>query len=224
MKLLALEIKNYRGVIDSGKIYVPDFLLLMGPNNSGKSTILKALDIFFNDTNFDPIKDYPKDKVGKMGYRASTKFRLTFGREPGEKLGHQLSSYIVRRKILNESEDVIIIEIEYPRDYSTSSFIKIKINNKYKGSTKPSDKYYKILALVRKRVAYTYIPAFRITDSNKINNKVISQLFEFVLNHSQKYRKNQKNYLNSISSQLSVVNKSIKKIYCRFSRNSGNTF
>lgn len=216
MKLLTLEIKNYRGIIDSEKIYVPDFLLLVGPNNSGKSTILRALDIFFNDADFDPISDYPiEEEAGKKGYRATTKFKLTFSREPGEKLGHQLSSYIVKRKILNKLEEVIVIELEYPRNYKSLLSRKIKINNQYKGASLASNKYYKILELVRKRIIYTYIPAIRLTDADK-NNKVIAQLFDFVLGHSKTYRKNHRNYLSSISSQLAAVKKSLKKSLAGF--------
>ena len=155
MKLLTVEIENYRGITESGKIYIPDFLLLMGPNNSGKSTILKALDIFFNNEPFDPFKDYPRARFGKKGFRASTKFRLTFGREPGEKLGHQLSLYVVRRKILNKYQEVIIVEIEYPRDHKDDTDRKIKINKKYRGTAKHSDKYYKILQFVNDPILRT---------------------------------------------------------------------
>jgi predicted ATP-dependent endonuclease of OLD family len=218
MKLLTLEIKNYRGILNSGKIHIPSFLLLMGPNNSGKSTILKSLDIIFNDADFDPNKDYPRHKAGKMGYRATTKFKLTLGREPGEKLGRQLSSYIVKRKISDKFQDVITIELEYPRKYSSLDQRKIQINNnsKHTGRAQPQDKYFNILQLIRKRISYTYIPALRLNENDKTGNKVISQLFDFVFSHSQIYKKNHKSYFSSIASQLVAVKKSIKKSIAGF--------
>lgn len=209
MKILTIEIENYRSILKSEKIYIKDFLLLVGPNNSGKSTILKSLDLFFNDLDFNPINDYPSEKTGKRGYKASTKFRVTFLREPGEKLGHKLSPYFVKKKILDKQEDVITIELEYPRDYKNLESRKIKINSKYRGITKKGNKYYQIFESIKERISYNYIPALRVVDSN--DNKFISKLFEYIFDNSNIYKKNHKNYLSSISNQLSSVKKFLKK-------------
>ncbi|MFJ3641831.1 AAA family ATPase [Streptomyces sp. NPDC090108] len=49
MRLVAVSIKNFRGVNGRTSVAVNDFTALAGMNNSGKSTLLEALDIFFSE-------------------------------------------------------------------------------------------------------------------------------------------------------------------------------
>ncbi len=55
MKLVELRLRNYRCYKDEVSIRFDDLTALIGRNDSGKSTILEALDVFFNDT--DPDKN-----------------------------------------------------------------------------------------------------------------------------------------------------------------------
>ena len=50
MKLKSLEIKNFRGYKDSTKVNFENLTTLIGKNDIGKSTILEALEIFFNNS------------------------------------------------------------------------------------------------------------------------------------------------------------------------------
>lgn len=47
MRLAEFEIQNFRG-IESEKFTIYDFTTFIGPNNSGKSTVLRAIQIFLN--------------------------------------------------------------------------------------------------------------------------------------------------------------------------------
>lgn len=49
MKLKSLSIQNFRGYHEKTTIIFEDFTAIIGRNDIGKSTILEALDIFFND-------------------------------------------------------------------------------------------------------------------------------------------------------------------------------
>ena len=51
MKIHKLIINNYRGVNVQTEITLHDFTCIVGKNDAGKSTILKALDIFLNDSS-----------------------------------------------------------------------------------------------------------------------------------------------------------------------------
>ena len=46
MRIHAIEIDGFRGV-KSGKVRFGDFTVLIGPNNSGKTTIIEALALLF---------------------------------------------------------------------------------------------------------------------------------------------------------------------------------
>lgn len=49
MKLKEIEISNFRS-IENVKLSIDDFLVLIGENNSGKSTILKGVELFYSES------------------------------------------------------------------------------------------------------------------------------------------------------------------------------
>lgn len=49
MKIVSVKIKNFRGYREEVEIKFDDLTVFVGKNDVGKSTILEALDIFFND-------------------------------------------------------------------------------------------------------------------------------------------------------------------------------
>ena len=58
MKLRAIHIHNFRSVLDA-HIEAHDYMLLVGANNAGKSTILNALRAFYDDSKWT-ADDFPK--------------------------------------------------------------------------------------------------------------------------------------------------------------------
>ncbi len=63
MKINKITIKNFRGIDRLENLAVSDINTFVGKNDSGKSTILRALDCFFDEKKFDQ-KDIFKGKVG----------------------------------------------------------------------------------------------------------------------------------------------------------------
>ena len=49
MKIKSLKIKNFRSYKNETKINFGDLNVFVGKNDIGKSTILEALDLFFNE-------------------------------------------------------------------------------------------------------------------------------------------------------------------------------
>lgn len=58
MKLRRIVIHNFRSVLDAD-IEAHDYMLLVGANNAGKSTIINALRAFYDDTKWS-AEDFPK--------------------------------------------------------------------------------------------------------------------------------------------------------------------
>ena len=51
MKIESIKLQNFRSYKEETEICFDDLTVLVGRNDIGKSTILEALDIFFNDGN-----------------------------------------------------------------------------------------------------------------------------------------------------------------------------
>ncbi|MEI7510092.1 MAG: AAA family ATPase, partial [Flavobacterium sp.] len=49
MRIKTIKIKNFRSYKDEVEIEFGDLTAFVGKNDIGKSTVLEALDIFFND-------------------------------------------------------------------------------------------------------------------------------------------------------------------------------
>jgi len=59
MKIKQIHIHNFRSIKDI-KIELKNYSLLIGENNVGKTNIIRALRVFYNDLKYDPKKDFPK--------------------------------------------------------------------------------------------------------------------------------------------------------------------
>lgn len=79
MKLSRVEIKRFRSIlslnldIDTAN----NFISICGANNSGKTNVLKALNIFFNEECYSPIQDSPNHKYfGSRGGKSYPEITL----------------------------------------------------------------------------------------------------------------------------------------------------
>jgi len=74
MKLLTVKIHNFRSILDV-EIIVHNFLLLVGANNAGKSTIINALRAFYDDLKWK-ADDFPRANTADNESWVQLKFRL----------------------------------------------------------------------------------------------------------------------------------------------------
>ncbi|MEW8348170.1 MAG: AAA family ATPase [Candidatus Thiodiazotropha taylori] len=99
IKLDSVEIENFRSIIgDSLKVDLDDLVVIVGPNNCGKSNILRALQLFFTGTvegnPYTPDADYPKSD--DLSSKAQTKITVSAKYQP--------SKEILIKKALDEIE------------------------------------------------------------------------------------------------------------------------
>lgn len=74
-----LHIKNFRSIVDE-TIELKDFNCFVGKNDSGKSNVLKALNLFFNNnTDFNTPFDFDSDysKFAKRGQKQAKEISIT---------------------------------------------------------------------------------------------------------------------------------------------------
>ena len=64
MRIKTVKIKNFRGYKDEVEIQFGNLTAFVGKNDIGKSTVLEALDIFFNDSK--GVIKIDKDDINKQ--------------------------------------------------------------------------------------------------------------------------------------------------------------
>ncbi|NUM25260.1 MAG: AAA family ATPase [Candidatus Buchananbacteria bacterium] len=196
MRLISIEIKNYRSICGSAAFNIGDFLLLVGPNNSGKSTVLNALDLFFNDAPYDSDLDYPQQlQKGGRGYRASTKIKLRFEKDKTKKLLTRKLGYHFR-KVRGHDNLVLDVEIEYPRNFNEIQKRKICITSKRGKLTSfvgEKSKANELFEAVRNNVKFAKISAIRLKDT-EIEKTILLEFLKLSLQGARKYIKAYNNF------------------------------
>ncbi|WP_128003575.1 ATP-dependent nuclease [Piscinibacter defluvii] len=89
IKLRSVEIENFRSIIAKPlRVTFDDLTVIVGPNNCGKSNILRALQLFFTGSveglPYASERDYPKS--GELNKSAQTKITLTVSYEPTKEI------------------------------------------------------------------------------------------------------------------------------------------
>lgn len=68
MNIKKLKIKNFRGYSGETTVNFDDLTAFVGKNDMGKSSVLEALDIFFNDSKGIPLPHIGKKRPGTSRY------------------------------------------------------------------------------------------------------------------------------------------------------------
>jgi putative ATP-dependent endonuclease of OLD family len=78
MQLASLQIHNFRGIREfSTPIEFHDYTLLVGPNNSGKSTVIDAICMFYDKgSKFEENRDFPKGETTDKDSWVELEFQL----------------------------------------------------------------------------------------------------------------------------------------------------
>lgn len=149
MKLIEkIEIHRFRSISDS-LINVEEINIFSGINNSGKSNILRALNLFFNGASglnqkYDFYKDYNQAFTGQAGGKRATRIILHFNRQGEAALSKPFS---------------IMRVFEFGRDavtsyYSTDEKIQQKLD-------KNDGNINRQFTTFLNKIEYFYVPAVR---------------------------------------------------------------
>lgn len=173
MQLTSFTIHNYRSITTAYKLPVSEFTVLVGPNNEGKSNILRAL-----VTSLDILSRSAGDlsRRRRVIYRRSTKDHFRFDWEQDfpislqsmDENGEGRSEFVLEFK-LNE-KDKIEFKEEVGSDLNTNLNInllvgqeQVEIKMLIEGSDEQTleDKIPAIASFIGKRIEVQYIPAIR---------------------------------------------------------------
>jgi putative ATP-dependent endonuclease of the OLD family len=168
MRIHSLTIKRYRVFDATTVVRLSDFTVLTGPNNLGKSTILRALNVFFSalalqggvtivrpDT-YNLADDYPKNRQGKPGRRWPTEIGVTIELsqpelvQAGADLGLSLPNPLI-----------LTLRFEVKRTGHTWARLVVS------GVAVGQDGGRKIAEWISARIRYVYSPAARNADDHR---------------------------------------------------------
>lgn len=125
MKIKKLKIKNFRGYKEEVSIDFDDFTAFVGKNDIGKSSVLEALDIFFNDGK--GIVKQDKDDINKQALaEGDTDIIITayFEELPERIVIDATNETSLVEEFLLNAEGQLEIEKRYPNAGTAKVFIR----------------------------------------------------------------------------------------------------
>jgi len=132
MKLKNVRIRNFRTIQDETVLELDNYLTIVGPNNSGKTNILKAIQTFF--TGYDNKEGYDKKRdFSRSSHKGSkTTINITFTKENLPFDNHIFKEYeeiyeYLETELHNNSEFTIYLTFnENTPNYQLHSNVKKK--------------------------------------------------------------------------------------------------
>lgn len=127
MKLHSIKLKNFRSYKEETEIKIDDLTVFVGKNDIGKSTVLEALDIFFNDGKGDYVVKLDKDDINKTALGEGNKdifITAVFTDLPDSITIDATNPTTFENEYLLNSSDRLEIIKKYPNAGAAKVFIK----------------------------------------------------------------------------------------------------
>lgn len=125
MKISQIKIRNLRGYSEEAVVDIENLVAFVGKNDAGKSTILEALDVFFNEGK--GLISLDKEDFNKAGLK-------------------QGDGEIVISVVFEDLPDQIVIDdtnkTNLSKEYLLNGGDKLEVVKKYNGISRPKEKVY----------------------------------------------------------------------------------
>ena len=198
MKLSQMVVKNFRS-IKSCRFYIGDVCAIVGENNSGKSTLLRAMNAFFNYENEEAFFQNGTHQHTSRSYPI---IELTFTNLPAE-----------TEEIIGKSDQGILV-------------IKMSYDSKSKKRTlayKRGAQYHSLdisfMNSLKKIINFVFIPPYRDstafrTEENSLLQEVVRAFLEKATSNRDTYSGRVKEATEYLENQaLSKISKELGKLY-----------
>lgn len=185
MEIVSLSITNYRSITRAKKLEIGRSTVLVGPNNEGKSNILKALvtalRVLTHGRRFPgQARTLTTDSLfsARNLYNWETDFPIGLQeKKPDGKTVFLVEFQLTEDEIVDFKKDIksnlngtLPLKIEIGQHSC-----KVTVNKRGPGGTALTDKSVKIAAFVSERVDFDYVPAVRTAESAQ---QVVESLVE----------------------------------------------
>lgn len=169
MKIDSMKIKNFRGYRETTEIKLDDLTVFVGKNDVGKSTVLEALDIFFNDSK-GTIKIDKTDINNMENREGNTEIEITvcFKELPDTVVIDSTVETSLQREYLLNDEGML----EVIKRYKNGGTSKVYIRAQHPTNTKCSELLLKTNASLKKIIHEDEIECENLT-TNAVIRKAI---------------------------------------------------
>lgn len=204
MKIKKIKIKNYRSIKSEISIDFNDELVIIGPNNSGKTNFLKAINLFFDgikENQYSIASDLPFGLSGEQ-----TSIVISFQTTP-EKDGDFISKYKEVIELLEEDKEIEAGLINLYLSFSSAGRANYRFFTNDKVQSDKREEYRRLheelITYFLSRFVCNYIPS----------EKSSASLFnEFLLPHLKRHIGDLlQEQQRSVDEALLVVSKSISQ-------------
>ena len=127
MKLKKMTIENFRGYKGPTSIEFNDLTAFIGPNDIGKSTVLEALDIFFNDGKGVVKLDKKDINVDLQNQNSDVKISLVFTDLPEKVIIDDTNETELGKEFLLNKDGDLEVEKVFRNAATTATAIKVYI-------------------------------------------------------------------------------------------------
>jgi putative ATP-dependent endonuclease of OLD family len=185
MRLVSFSVQNYRSITKANKIEVGRSTVLVGPNNEGKSNVLRALVTSMKTLTQGSVAPFPRSLamvprffLHRSGYDWQKDFpiHLQHSSPDGKSvfvLEFELDDDEVeefRQEIKSNLNGTLPIQFAFGR-----TRVEVTVHKKGPGAKKLSQKSSQIAYFVARRIEFEYIPAIRTAKSAQ---RVVNSLIE----------------------------------------------
>jgi len=122
MQIKSLKIDNFRGYKDETTVDFEDLTAFVGKNDVGKSTILEALDIFFNDGKGCVKLD--KDDICKMSGKEDITISVVFDKLPNQLVLDDSYKTTLKDEYLLNQDGFLEVVKKYPNAGKPKVFVR----------------------------------------------------------------------------------------------------
>ena len=124
MKITTVKLNNFRCFKEETKISFEDLTVFVGRNDAGKSTILQALDLFFNEGK--GVVKFDKDDICKLGEPAGeAEISVSFcDLPPTVVIDETNETTLADEYLLNESGELEIVKKFSPSATKPKVFVR----------------------------------------------------------------------------------------------------
>lgn len=169
MKLLSITIKNFRSITNASKLNLGSLSVLLGPNNEGKSNVLRAL-VLAMKVVLGRLRELRR--VGSAPAEDIYDWERDFPVALQESKPDGVSEFVLEFSLSKEDEEGFLLEVgskvktPLPIEVTIGAqgVPKVVVRKRGPGSAKVTEKRTQIASFLSRRLDFDYIPAVRTAD------------------------------------------------------------